>query len=285
MRIINTVIRKFMDFLCGHNRPKCQTNVSTMDITAITFFHAAIQTILSRLGDLFDMVEREVEHTSRMNRRYNATYVRKKQIMERQLDKSIAATKTIALVQRLMERVDEIFLRLSEQQSEDISLEIARYTKMVDYCSALRDIAANKDDEQVVALRSKIEDILFGFSRFVSEKRETLEHLFQELEKAVKSHGRLSKEEKQMIHLAMSKDFHGGSQSKGHWFTCTKGHYYCITECGGPMQESNCPECGEKIGGQNHRYVDTMRVASDMDGAERAAWSTGNDIRNYGPFL
>ncbi|CAF5211440.1 unnamed protein product, partial [Rotaria magnacalcarata] len=40
--------------------------------------------------------------------------------------------------------------------------------------------------------------------------------------------------------------------AKGHWYVCPKGHPYVITECGGANQESRCPECGEKIGGQNH---------------------------------
>ena len=37
--------------------------------------------------------------------------------------------------------------------------------------------------------------------------------------------------------------------TKGHWFKCPNGHYYCIGECGGAMQEAKCPECGATIGG------------------------------------
>lgn len=36
---------------------------------------------------------------------------------------------------------------------------------------------------------------------------------------------------------------------KGHWFKCKNGHFYTIGECGGAMQTSKCPDCGEVIGG------------------------------------
>ncbi|XP_053101966.1 NFX1-type zinc finger-containing protein 1-like [Hemicordylus capensis] len=40
---------------------------------------------------------------------------------------------------------------------------------------------------------------------------------------------------------------------RGHWYSCPQGHLYAIGECGQPMQESRCPECGATIGGQHHR--------------------------------
>ena len=36
------------------------------------------------------------------------------------------------------------------------------------------------------------------------------------------------------------------------WYKCPKGHLYAVGECGRPMEESSCPECGKKIGGENH---------------------------------
>ncbi|CAM4799643.1 unnamed protein product [Rotaria magnacalcarata] len=61
--------------------------------------------------------------------------------------------------------------------------------------------------------------------------------------------------------------------AKGHWYVCPKGHPYVITECGGANQESRCPECGEKIGGQNHRILSTNRHFGLMDNSQHAAWS------------
>ena len=36
------------------------------------------------------------------------------------------------------------------------------------------------------------------------------------------------------------------------WYKCPNGHLYTVGECGRPMEESICPECGKKIGGQDH---------------------------------
>ena len=36
------------------------------------------------------------------------------------------------------------------------------------------------------------------------------------------------------------------------WYTCPNGHRYAVGECGAGMELSRCPDCGERIGGQNH---------------------------------
>ena len=61
--------------------------------------------------------------------------------------------------------------------------------------------------------------------------------------------------------------------SEGHWFKCSKGHYYCIGECGGAMEIGKCPECGDQIGGERHKLIHGNELASEMDGASHAAWS------------
>ena len=67
----------------------------------------------------------------------------------------------------------------------------------------------------------------------------------------------ISDEEKEMILKAMNL-------SKGHWYKCKNGHVYCITECGGAMEQSRCPDCGDSIGGQNHALVQNNAVATEM---------------------
>ena len=59
---------------------------------------------------------------------------------------------------------------------------------------------------------------------------------------------------------------------QGHWYSCPNGHVYCITECGGAMVESRCPECKAPIGGSCHRLRTDNRVATEMDGATTSAW-------------
>jgi len=55
--------------------------------------------------------------------------------------------------------------------------------------------------------------------------------------------------------------------SIGRWFKCPNGHIYIVTECGGVTQVATCNECGEQIGGQNHRLMPTNELATEMDGA------------------
>ena len=68
--------------------------------------------------------------------------------------------------------------------------------------------------------------------------------------------------------------------TKGHWFKCPNGHFYCIGECGGAMQVAKCPECGQRIGGQSHALEAGNQLASEMDGALYPAWSNAANMEN-----
>ncbi|KAF5371448.1 hypothetical protein D9757_009974 [Collybiopsis confluens] len=56
-----------------------------------------------------------------------------------------------------------------------------------------------------------------------------------------------------------------------------------ITECGGAMEASFCPECGERIGGNNHTLDASNTRAREFEelagrqGAERSPWAWAND--------
>ncbi|KAF8808644.1 hypothetical protein BYT27DRAFT_6543133 [Phlegmacium glaucopus] len=53
-----------------------------------------------------------------------------------------------------------------------------------------------------------------------------------------------------------------GFGSTGHFYQCANGHTFVITECGGAMERSTCPECGAVIGGSNHS-LDASNTRSD----------------------
>lgn len=57
-----------------------------------------------------------------------------------------------------------------------------------------------------------------------------------------------------------------GWTGQGHWYECADGHPYIITECGGATQASICPECGEPIGGNNHRLTAGNRESTVLRG-------------------
>ena len=71
--------------------------------------------------------------------------------------------------------------------------------------------------------------------------------------------------------------------NQGHWFKCPNGHYYCIGECGGAMEEAKCPECGATIGGRQHALRSDNQLAPEMDGARYAAWSDMTNLANFDP--
>lgn len=46
-----------------------------------------------------------------------------------------------------------------------------------------------------------------------------------------------------------------GYTGQGHFYQCPNGHPYVIGDCGGAAELSQCPECGEQIGGSSHRLT------------------------------
>ncbi|RXW21902.1 hypothetical protein EST38_g3950 [Candolleomyces aberdarensis] len=73
-----------------------------------------------------------------------------------------------------------------------------------------------------------------------------------------------------------------GFSHTGHWYNCPNGHTFVIGECGGAMQASICPECGEGIGGSDHRLNTTNARAEEYEqlgreqGVQRSPWAWGN---------
>ncbi|KAK3984517.1 hypothetical protein QBC44DRAFT_336811 [Cladorrhinum sp. PSN332] len=67
------------------------------------------------------------------------------------------------------------------------------------------------------------------------------------------------------IKSAMVSGSGGIATHSGHWYNCENGHPFAIGECGMPMEEARCPECGSRIGGQNHMPVSGMTRATNME--------------------
>ncbi|KAJ4249160.1 hypothetical protein NW762_012495 [Fusarium torreyae] len=57
----------------------------------------------------------------------------------------------------------------------------------------------------------------------------------------------------------------GELSGTGHWYTCPHGHPFTINRCGMAMEEATCPECGARIGGQNHVSVEGVRHAVEIE--------------------
>ncbi|KAL6887873.1 hypothetical protein GGI43DRAFT_417260 [Trichoderma evansii] len=78
-------------------------------------------------------------------------------------------------------------------------------------------------------------------------------------------------DEMQAVYKAMARELMG----TGHWYTCENNHPFTIGECGLPMEEARCPECGARIGGQNHQAVEGMRHATEIENLARGVGGLG----------
>ncbi|CAI5528300.1 unnamed protein product [Closterium sp. Naga37s-1] len=90
--------------------------------------------------------------------------------------------------------------------------------------------------------------------------RKMLQEELPALETSVRDEPRyfvLTEREKDEVYRAMGF-------GTGHWYRCRNGHVYAIGECGGAMQESRCPECGEVVGGSSHQLREGNTSAADF---------------------
>jgi len=71
----------------------------------------------------------------------------------------------------------------------------------------------------------------------------------------------VGREEMLAIYAAMATEFRG----TGHWYNCVNGHPFTVGECGMPMEEARCPECGEGVGGRDHMPTAGVQRAREMD--------------------
>ncbi|KAJ5915677.1 hypothetical protein N7466_011610 [Penicillium verhagenii] len=72
-------------------------------------------------------------------------------------------------------------------------------------------------------------------------------------------------EELQSIKTAMVSGRGGIATHSRHWYNCANGHPFAIGECGMPMEQARCPECGAPIGGSSHRAVEGVSRALQME--------------------
>ncbi|KAI0973338.1 hypothetical protein F4678DRAFT_24984 [Xylaria arbuscula] len=71
----------------------------------------------------------------------------------------------------------------------------------------------------------------------------------------------VSAAEMKAVYQAMAGEFLG----TGHWYYCVNGHPFTVGECGMPMEQARCPECGSPVGGTHHQAVEGVRHANEID--------------------
>ncbi|CAM4958751.1 unnamed protein product [Rotaria socialis] len=158
----------------------------------------------------------------------------------------------------------------AEQQIKDIEAELIRFRRVIYYEALLKFINENskctlKPDEQ--SSLDTLKHLIEKRGRFTDVDKEKFDSLIKTLENLYNLPG-LGITENERVAIVAALNL-----KKGHWYVCPKGHPYVITECGGANQESHCPECREKIGGQKHQLLPTNRHFDLMDNSQYAAWS------------
>ncbi|XP_053575344.1 NFX1-type zinc finger-containing protein 1 [Bombina bombina] len=167
----------------------------------------------------------------------------------------------------------------TEQELSDLQNEVMRFSYLLELlvsCKAASSSTNSTIQNEIDLLR----EVLERSNRFTEKDEVFVKEKLKELKKSLQQSGLgISDSERVMIVKAM------GLQT-GHWFKCPNNHIYVITECGGAMETSKCPDCQETIGGTQHTLHSTNRLAREMDGAHHAAWSeTANNLFNFENFL
>ena len=167
---------------------------------------------------------------------------------------------------------------LSKQQTSDIQSEIYRLMsliKLMDLWYKIRTHGKPQtlSEENKLELTAIVKRLHSSSWKLNEEDNSEILHFIIKIGEQYKVNG-LTEAERIEIVSAIGL-------TKGHWFKCPNGHFYCIGECGGAMQEARCPECGAKIGGQSHRLTEDNQLAPEMDGARHAAWSEAANLANF----
>ncbi|XP_034245778.1 NFX1-type zinc finger-containing protein 1-like [Thrips palmi] len=157
-------------------------------------------------------------------------------------------------------------LRLSEQEASDINSELERLQRLMQLLEIESLCLASATTD-----KSKFEEIsqlLRGLLPLSEEQGRDIDEKLKALA-ASSSCPNVTRLELHTIVAALK-------MGAGHWFRCPNGHPYCITECGGAMEEADCPVegCGARIGGGNHQLRRDNTLAGDIDNATRPAYPT-----------
>ncbi|XP_060803319.1 NFX1-type zinc finger-containing protein 1 [Amyelois transitella] len=164
--------------------------------------------------------------------------------------------------------------KVSEQMQADINGELNRMSSLITIAQVVSHPTYKmlKHLPEVESALATAQDVILTWQTFDSELAKSS---IRNLQKILKqSNAVVTQIERQMIVKAMGATI-------GHWFKCPNGHCYYIGNCGGATQIGKCNECGEAIGGTNHRLLSSNRHNGEIDGSQYPAWSEQANMANY----
>ncbi|EXJ73565.1 uncharacterized protein A1O5_03326 [Cladophialophora psammophila CBS 110553] len=136
-------------------------------------------------------------------------------------------------------------------------------------------LSNNIDDEtqdtaKATEYINEARDLLEKALELCQQPFENADQLKKAAEESIKFLGKewyeaVTPEELAAIKRAMVSGSRGLATHSGHWYHCSNGHPFAIGECGMPMEQARCPECGAPIGGSNHQAVAGVTRATEME--------------------
>ena len=170
---------------------------------------------------------------------------------------------------------------LSNQQKSDIQSEIYRLMSLIKLLDVWCKLRAHQkhlsveDKSQLTSMVVRVHNSGWKSDKLNEEEHDGILNFIAKMSEKYKVSGITDAERIEIVEAI--------GLSKGHWFKCPNGHFYCIGNCGGAMEEATCPECGARIGGRSHALREDNQLAPEMDGARHAAWSQLANMANFDP--
>ncbi len=170
---------------------------------------------------------------------------------------------------------------LSEQQISDCTFELRRLNctaKLLDLLSKMfkKRCPVSTSDNRILLNQLKQANLSGLNGEKMTEKTEDeIAMIIKSMSRRYEVEGLSQKERVEIVNAI--------GLSKGHWYKCPNGHFYCIGECGGATERSKCPDCGSEVGGQSHALAAGNRHAGEMDNSSYAAWSEAANMGNFDP--
>ncbi|KAI4740006.1 hypothetical protein E4T50_09547 [Aureobasidium sp. EXF-12298] len=201
----------------------------------------------------------------------------------------ILQTRSYALATSLLIRCDLVILSdvLAVRASKDLPIDVTTtvdFTKNRGDCEALFRIAdegkhylqqaealifwahfaalevswrSSNDDEEEESDNEVTNTLRHSQARTVAKEIDEIEKMLREST----FYSPVTNKEMEDVVNAMAREFRG----TGHWYYCRNGHPFTVGECGGPMVESVCPQCGAPVGGTHHQAAEGVTRATDLE--------------------
>jgi hypothetical protein len=156
------------------------------------------------------------------------------------------------------------------QSLPKLAVEAILYFSRIARLLNVSDLCPNEHRKTAKEYKSAAEKCLERAAQLCTQPFQGAKELAHAVEHASRLLGKefyeeVSKEEIDAIKQAMVSGRGGIATHSGHWYDCENGHPFAVGECGMPMQIARCPECGARVGGQNHTAVAGVRRAERME--------------------